>query len=578
MGLNDEFFTVDADQDQEQKVKVDVFKPTNNGDVPELKEDVDFIAVSYDDLPADEEEQMNNTALEEACVRLRDLELFAIRLREEGGMSQAAALESVAFLPGLITEDHPVGFYTASPTRTSLNYALEEAENEKTSLFTKIITTIRAFFARVGQWFKNFFEKFNFGKKKEELAKREQEQEANRKAMEEKIAALNEEIQNLKRAASTSDESFKEALGEKNQQLADIGKKLQVAQSTVTDTNNQLKAAQGQAAETHTKLQNLQTQMRVLDETKNREIAAALDEMDKLRRREEGSRAARIELQGKIEELGTLVHRSMCREAFDLVQHQEKEIVAEYSGCVASTIAGNELLAKYLFGNGFQNRLQTVKRMTAVILATKPIVVHVQELQQAFKEAEHNPGKLVQVIQGFDFSHFSSPDQVFQKSDGFEEAAKQIQPKQMRAALDEMQKEIATASAALGAVKFEDISKVLEDLNRILTSGVSISANNPNISQVANSYRAFQGHVAKLMPYITAGAVAQRNMMAVWNAAIVAPIDPIAFTRSPVCASRMAGIIKGVSQNISLMESFVNANMRKLIAETIIVTANTAYQ
>ena len=171
MGLNDEFFTVDADQDQTAKVNVDVFKPTNPGDVPEMKDDVDFIAVSYDDLPPDEEEEMKiSTAIEEACVRLRDLELFAIRLRNEGGMSQTAALESVAFLPGLITDAHPIGFYTASPTRTSLNYAMEEAETEKVSLFGKVMAAIRAFLARVGEWFKNFFSKFNFGKKKEEPA------------------------------------------------------------------------------------------------------------------------------------------------------------------------------------------------------------------------------------------------------------------------------------------------------------------------------------------------------------------------------------------------------------------------
>ena len=565
MGLNDEYFTVDADQDHQAKVAVDVFKPTNPGDVPELKENVDFIAVSYDDLPEDEEEQMTtNTAIEEACVRLRDLELFAIRLREDGGMSQAAALESIGFLPGLITDDHPVGFYTVAPTRTSLNYAMEEVETEKVGLFAKVQAAVKAFLARIAEWFKRFFEKFNFSKKKEELAKREQDQAAKTKAMEDKIFALKEEIDGLVRASASNNEEFAQRIAGRDKELA--------------NKSGQLVKAEGEVAQAKSHLQGLEAQMRVLDDTKNREIAAALDEMDKLRRREEGSRAARIELKTKIDDLGILVHRSMCREAFDLVRHQEKEIVTEYSAFVSAEIVKNELLSKYLFGNGFQNRLQTVKRMTATVLATKPIVHHIEQLKQAFKEAERNPAKLVEVIKGFDFSHFSSPDEVFQKTDGYEAMAKEIQPKRYKEALVELSKEIGMISASLGELQFDAVAKSLGELLHILNAGVQISANTQNIAEVANSYRAFQAHISKLMPYITSGAVAQRNMLAVWNAAIVTGIGPDAFVRSPECATRMASVIKAVSQNISLMESFVNSNMRKLIAEAIIVSASTAYQ
>ncbi len=556
MGLNDDFFTVDADQGESEqpKVEIDAFKPTNPGDTPELKDDVGFIAVTQENDPTTLEEDMNvNQALEQACVRLRDLELFCHRVKMEGGISQQIAIESIDIIPGLITEDHPKGFYTATPSRTALTHALEEQEQEKKSVFQSVTNAVKAFFARVGQWFKNFLSKFNFGKKKEELLAREQEIEKQRQEQEAKITALSEQIDQLKRAANSTNEEFESQLRQRNEQS-----KMQAAASK--EAGNQASA----------KIIDLQSQMRVLDDTKNSEIAGLLDEMDKLRRREESSRSARIDLNAKIKSLETLVYRSMCREAFDLIGHQEKEITNDYDQYWADTIASDMIVAKYLFGNGFQNRLQTLKRMTGALQTLKPMAHHIDEVNHAFKEAQQNPDKLKQVISEFNFGHFALPEQVFQRSGDFDKEAGSITAKRYQEALDEMKKGLKDTASAVGEIKFEEIAAKLAELTKTLESGISINANSGNLTEIATAYRMLQGHVAKLLPYITKGAVAQRDLLVLWTRIDIVTPNVTKYGSSPECQKRVLKICNAVAQSISLMESFTFATLKKTVTEILV--------
>lgn len=549
MGLNDEFFTVDGDQGESEqpKVNVDVFKPTNPGDTPELKEDVDFIAVTQENDPTSDQDDMNlNQALEEACVRLRDLELFADRIQAEGGISMQAAMESVTIIPGLITEDHPKGFYTQSPSKTALKHAMEEMDQEKKSAFGRVAELVRAFIDKAVQWLRQFFSKFNFKKKKEELLAKEAEVKKQREEAEAKLAAQAEEIAQLKRAAAASNEEFEKQI-QQHKQAAKQGEEAAAA-----------------------KILDVQSQMRVLDETKNREIAAMLDEMDKLRRREESSRSARIEMQEKVKELSVLVYRSMCREAFDMIQHQEKEILKEYSDFWSDLISKDQVVSKYLFGNGFQNRLQTLKRMTTVLMTVRPMTQHIQELNEAFKHAQQDPAKLKQLITDFNFSHFSLPEQVFQKTSGFEQEAKAIPAKKYSEAFGEIKNELRTVFEAVANIKFEEILTQLEALSKTLQVGISINANSQNLSEIAEGYRALQGHVAKLMPYISKGAMTQRDLLVFWMR--LDNLNPSAtkYGGSQPCQQRVTAICNAVSRSVSLMESFTQSNLKQIVTETIV--------
>lgn len=549
MGLNDDFFTVDEDQgeSEQQKVQLEAFKPTNPGDTPELKDDIDFIAVTQENDPDTVEEDMNvNHALEQACVRLRDLELFCHRVKMEGGISQQIALESVDFIPGLITQDHPKGFYTVTPSRTALSFALEEQEQEKKSAFQAVGNAVKAFFARIGQWFSNFFAKFNFGKKKQELMDREAAAEKHKQAQEAKIAELSEQIDQLKRAANTSNEEFEKQIQQKN---------------------GQAKEQSDQAA---AKIVDLQTQMRVLDDTKNTEIAALLDEMDKLRSRQDSSRSARLALSEKIKVLETLVYRSMVREAFDLINHQQKDIVNEYDTYWAEEIAADQVVAKYLFGNGFPNRLQTLKRMTGVLQTLKPMAHHIQELNEAFKAAQQNPEKLKQIIEGFDLGHFSLPEQVFQKSGNFDQDAMAVTAKRYVEAFAEMKKGIKDTTAAVGELKFEEIGERMGELSKSLEAGISVNANATNLSEVATAYRMLQSHVAKLLPYITKGAVAQRELLVLWTRLDKVTPDVMKYASTTTCQQRVTRICNAVAKSISLMESFTLQTLKKTITEVLV--------
>ena len=143
-GLNDDFFM--ADDSMEPKAPtavVDAFKDTtSDGEEPELRDDLDLIAVP---------------ATEDLFIRLRDLDLLRTRIHNDGGMSKSIALEAHAIMPTFLHDDRPAEFFTAMPSRTMLAVALEDIGSEKNSNVKKLLEMISNFVKQLVERISAFF-------------------------------------------------------------------------------------------------------------------------------------------------------------------------------------------------------------------------------------------------------------------------------------------------------------------------------------------------------------------------------------------------------------------------------------
>lgn len=142
-GLNDPFLLADDSMEpkEEPVVTVKAFKEDTDGDVPELRDDIDLIAV----------------AVEELEISLRDLELLRASIHNQRGMSQSIALEAEALMPGFLKDECPVAYFSKHPSRTLLSYALEEIDDKKKGFFDKFKEFISEMFKKVVDWLKNLF-------------------------------------------------------------------------------------------------------------------------------------------------------------------------------------------------------------------------------------------------------------------------------------------------------------------------------------------------------------------------------------------------------------------------------------
>jgi uncharacterized protein (DUF1330 family) len=139
-GLNDEFLLPDDSMEPKAApaATVKAFKEGDDGDVPELRDDIDLIAVAVEDLE----------------VQLRDLELLGDTIKGNKGMDQTIALECESLMPGFLHDDRPIEFFTKHPSRTMYSAALEEVEEKKGGILQKIKDFIVDMYRKIVGWFK----------------------------------------------------------------------------------------------------------------------------------------------------------------------------------------------------------------------------------------------------------------------------------------------------------------------------------------------------------------------------------------------------------------------------------------
>lgn len=142
-GLNDSFLVDDGLEPQHTPaVTLNVFKSNpEDPDVPELRDDVDLIAV----------------AAEEMQISFRDLQLLQESIRNQGGMTRQIALEAHAIMPTFLHDDRPAEYFTQMPSRTLLAAALEDIGNEKKSLLKRMMEKILEFIKKLAKRIKDYF-------------------------------------------------------------------------------------------------------------------------------------------------------------------------------------------------------------------------------------------------------------------------------------------------------------------------------------------------------------------------------------------------------------------------------------
>lgn len=143
-GLNDSFLLADDSMEPQDApaATVNAFKDTTSeGEIPELRDDIDLIAVATEDLE----------------IQLRDLDLLKENIKASGGMCQTIATEAQALIPDFINDERPLDFFTKHPSKTMLAAALEEIDGEKKNILAKMWDVLINFLTRVYQHIVKFF-------------------------------------------------------------------------------------------------------------------------------------------------------------------------------------------------------------------------------------------------------------------------------------------------------------------------------------------------------------------------------------------------------------------------------------
>lgn len=230
-GLNDEFLL--ADDSMEPKAQpaavIHAFKDTEDGEIPELRDDIDLIAVATEDLG----------------VQLRDLELLQENIRNTGGMCQSIALEAEALMPGFLHDERPMEYFTKHPSRTMLQTALEEIEEKKNNILQKVKDFVVSMYQKVIDWFKSVFERI----RKSGLFSKENEQ-----LLEEAPKVVEQVVLLLTHDPSAKDDSIAQAKAKAEQLAREADHAVRVAEEALAKKEadaQALEAAKARAALLH---------------------------------------------------------------------------------------------------------------------------------------------------------------------------------------------------------------------------------------------------------------------------------------------------------------------------------------
>lgn len=101
---------IDSQQEAGKELDKAMFKDVKPGEIPELKENVE---------------------IDTLVTKERGLSYMQNNLETIGGINQHFVLESMHLVPGLVTDECPLAFYSQDITKTRYNFAMEAICNEK---------------------------------------------------------------------------------------------------------------------------------------------------------------------------------------------------------------------------------------------------------------------------------------------------------------------------------------------------------------------------------------------------------------------------------------------------------------
>lgn len=108
--------------------------------------------VTQDEVLAEFGKDLEGIAALESA--LQDLEYVSDTITDYGGINQEIALATEQCIPGFLSGDRPIGYYTKSISATNLKYAIETINYKKAGTIAAIVAAIIAAFYKLIEWFK----------------------------------------------------------------------------------------------------------------------------------------------------------------------------------------------------------------------------------------------------------------------------------------------------------------------------------------------------------------------------------------------------------------------------------------
>lgn len=166
--LNDGFELDDEELEQTQTPR-----PQAAVDKAQVVEPEEFAETVFETVTPGATPELDDDVSVVTCVNAsKDLDYLQNDILKADGVSKTFALEAQKLIPGFISDERPLAFFTDFPSKTNYKVALEAIDNERKSIMQRIWEAIVSFMKRAGEWMKKLSEQLRNTRKKAETAAR----------------------------------------------------------------------------------------------------------------------------------------------------------------------------------------------------------------------------------------------------------------------------------------------------------------------------------------------------------------------------------------------------------------------
>lgn len=331
------------------------------------------------------------------------------------------------------------------------------------------------------------------------------------------------------------------------------------AEAEARQANKELAGAKISIDNLRDSLRDVQSQMRNLDATKSREIAEALDRLEKLQRQAESSRSARLDLQEKNDELRVTVNRIIVKTFGEKITSKKSELSEAYNAFARSRILASPVVAKYMLGNGIQKRAQSISSKADLLVRSNSIIEHVKKIKTALGAIETDPQKMVDALRTIDMGSLGSGDDVSQKTEFSDKDLEGIPAARLEGFIKEMQTATTAAFKQVEAFKFSEISREFEEINKAIQSDSRTKLDYKFANPVIEAYKQLQAHISKLLPFVQRAAQAAHELITLSSELIKVNPARGVFVGSEQFKGFVAAVINETAAYVGVSSSFIRA-------------------
>lgn len=164
-------FELDDEELEQPQTQTD--RPQSQTEEPVETEPEDFAEVVFKSIDPGSTPELDDDVTLVACVNAsKDLDYLQNDILKADGMSKTFALEAQKLIPGFISNERPLVFFTDFPSKTNYRAALEAIDNERKSIMQRIWEAIVSFMKRAKEWLKTLYTHLTSTRKKAETSAR----------------------------------------------------------------------------------------------------------------------------------------------------------------------------------------------------------------------------------------------------------------------------------------------------------------------------------------------------------------------------------------------------------------------